>query len=331
MINVGLIGRGAISNAHSAAYKRLQEEGVEIKVAAYCDIRESVLEGLDARTYTDVDEFLKNEAGKLDYVDICVPTYLHAEFAIKAMKAGFNVLSEKPMARTPELADEMIRTAEETGKLLMIAHCSRFMGQMDIVRKYMETGELGKIRSAEFWRSGGPVPTGYQNWFRDGKLSGGVILDLQIHDVDIAQQLFGMPKAVSTVAMSALSKDGYDIMTSNLIYDDMFVTIRSDWTIEHDKYDVRGMRFNFEKGYIFNDRSGGPRSVFRLIDTEGNETQLTGYSQDATYYREIKYYLDCLQNNKKPEWNLPEISANNIRIAFAQTKSADLGGARVEL
>ena len=116
MLNVGIIGNGSIAGAHKAAYKRLQEQGL-VQVAAFCDVRPDRLEGesmdvfTDARTYTDAAEMLKSETGKLDYVDICVPTYLHAEIAIAAMEAGFDVLSEKPMARTVEQAERMVEAS----------------------------------------------------------------------------------------------------------------------------------------------------------------------------------------------------------------------------
>ena len=67
-------------------------------VEAYCDIRPEQLADLgEARTYTDIDAMLAAEQGRLDYVDICLPTYLHAEVATKALRAGYHALS----ARSP--------------------------------------------------------------------------------------------------------------------------------------------------------------------------------------------------------------------------------------
>ena len=96
-MKIGLIGRGNISTVHESAYARIPDA----ELVAVCDVREERLAGLGegVRTYRDIDEMLKAEAGQLDFVDICLPTYLHAEVACRAMRAGFNVLSEKPMAR----------------------------------------------------------------------------------------------------------------------------------------------------------------------------------------------------------------------------------------
>ena len=209
MLKVGLIGRGSISQAHTAAYKKINNA----ELVACCDIRPEVMEDLtNVRKYTDIDTFLSEEAGKLDYVDICLPTYLHAEVSIKAMRAGFNVLCEKPMARTVEQAEEMLRVSKETDKRLMIAHCTRFMGATQIIRNEILKGEMGKVRNAEFYRQGGTrAPMGYKNWFRDESLSGGALLDLHVHDIDVVRGLFGMPNAVTAVGANVIVEGGgYD-------------------------------------------------------------------------------------------------------------------------
>lgn len=332
MIRVGLIGRGTISAVHVGAYRRLKKEGADVEFAACCDIRPERMEDLEGvRTYTDIDEFLRGEAGRLDYVDICLPTYLHAETAIKAMKAGFHVLSEKPMALNAEQAQEMLRTAGETGKQLMIAHCCRFMGVVQVLREVIASGELGKVRSAEFFREGGSTgPMGYQNWFRNGKLSGGAMLDLHIHDVDMINWLFGMPKAVSAAATQIITDGGYDSMSVNFMYDDMYVNAKSDWTIAHDKYNTRALRVNFEKGYIYNDRSPS-RNVFVKVGIDGTVEDLSARNGDDAYYLEICYYIDCLKNGKPVTDCLPESSAQAVDIIMAEMKSADNGGERIAL
>ena len=121
-----VIGNGGIAQAHRRAYARPSAENAPIEVVAYCDIRPECLENLgNCRTYTEIDEILSRESGIADYVDICLPTYLHAEVAVKAMEAGFNVICEKPMTLNYEQAEIMCKTAEKPGKTLMIAHFNR--------------------------------------------------------------------------------------------------------------------------------------------------------------------------------------------------------------
>ena len=332
MLKIGLLGKGGISTSHLKAYNQLNEETNGVVIAACCDIREEVLTDLpDSRLYTDVDEFLEKEQGQLDYIDICLPTYMHKDVSVKAMRMGYNVLCEKPMALNYKECQEMCRVAKETGKKFMIAHCSRFMGASMLIKEYIENCELGKPYSAEFHRQGGSLDEmGYNNWFRDVKLSGGAMLDLHVHDVDMIYGMFGMPKAVSAAAKNRIDGAGWDAMSINYMYDDMFVSAICDWTIYQNKFDSRTIRVNFEKGYIFVDRTAD-RNAFLKVDIDGNVEDLWEKVDANVYYTEIKYYIDCLTNNKPVDYCLPEDSAKAIRIVQAEMKSADLKGEKVEL
>ena len=332
MLKVGLIGNGMIAKSHWGGYKRLFESG-EAQVVAVCDVRTECLEGLgDVRTYTDADEMLKAEAGKLDFVDICVPTYLHAEIAIKALEAGFHVLSEKPMARTVEQAERMIEAAKRTGKLLMIAYCNRFYVGAREIKKMIDSKEFGEVRSAEFRREGGDEnPFGWNNWFRDGDLSGGAILDLHIHDVDMIRWMFGMPKAVTASAASYITRNGYDAVSANFIYDNnVFVNATCDWTIAHDKFNTRCIRVNFAKGYVFVDRTDG-RTAFVKVARSGEVTDMTENLKFDAYYEEIKYFASCVREGKKLDYNLPSESIDSVRIVMAEMESADRNGEKIVL
>lgn len=331
MLKVGMLGYGSIAKSHTKAYQQLKKENAGVEVVAYCDIRPEQMEGLEGvRKYTDMEEFLEKESGQLDYVDICLPTYLHAEAAIKAMKAGFHVLSEKPMALNYEQAQEMYVTAKETGKQLMVAHCNRFMGASKMIKKYVQSGELGKVRHAEYYREGGHPDNGYQDWFSNGALSGGAMLDLHIHDVDVIYDTFGMPEAVSAAAAVVIPGSGYDTMSVNYMYPDgMYINAKCDWTIKNDKFNTRACRVNFEKGYLFMDRSPG-RQVFVKVDETGTE-DLWDQVDLNMFYNEIVYFVDCLRNGKPVELCRPEASAEAVRIIMAEMKSADLGGERIQL
>ena len=139
MIKVAMIGFGGIARAHLSGYQLLEKEG-KAKVIAAMDIRpEAFTEEIDINigadesgklgfnTYTDLDEMLAKESP--DMIDICLPTYLHAETAIAMMKRGFPVMVEKPMARTYEQCKEMLAVAEETGKPLMVGQVLHFFAE----------------------------------------------------------------------------------------------------------------------------------------------------------------------------------------------------------
>jgi len=207
MIKAGIIGNGGIARSHLRGYSRLFEEG-EVEVVAFCDFRPERLEDeflnvfTNARKYTDIDEMLKAEQGKLDYIDICLPTYLHAEIAIKAMEAGYDVMSEKPMARTVEQAESMVEASKRTGKRLMIAYCNRFNLAAQTIKEIIDSGEFGKPVSAQFQRHGGTYDI-----LRNGKKVCGILTECRTEEngmknivigigINLKEPIDGFPKEI---------------------------------------------------------------------------------------------------------------------------------------
>ena len=125
-LNVAIVGNGNIYQlAHRESWKTIKCA----KVVATCDLvkkkAKSACNELQAETYcTNFDDLLKND--NIDIVDICAPTYEHANLSIKALNNGKHVICEKPIANTLKDAQEMIRVAKDNGKHLLIAHTRRF-------------------------------------------------------------------------------------------------------------------------------------------------------------------------------------------------------------
>ncbi len=331
MLKAAIIGNGFIGGAHRVSYELLEKEGANVKLVAICDIREEKLtEHYGQNLYTDVDEMLEKE--ELDFVSLCVPTYMHKDMAIKCMKAGVNVLCEKPMALEYDDCLEMIKVSEETGKRIMVAQVSRFSKDMTIVKELVDSGKMGKPVSA-FFTAGDDKPTwGYKDWFKDDKLSGGCMLDLQAHTIDLINWFFGLPEFTSVVAKKCAEDfEGFGSVFANMVYSDGLITnIWCDWGIPNNKHLKRMTRINFEKGYLYNNRIGQKELV--IVDYETGEItdlsdlhpELAGHSG---YYNEIKYYAECLENNLPFDKCPPEETAKVLKIMRSQERSAKNNGA----
>jgi predicted dehydrogenase len=340
MLKVGLIGIGFMGRGHLDNYIRLEAEGFPVRLTAICDIDEKKFQNIFVpgnidvgnatydfskyNLYTDIDEMLEKE--NLDYVDIALPTYLHAEAAIKALNKGINVLCEKPMALTVEESQAMIDAAEKNEKKLMIAQCLRFWPEYEVLKEYVETEKFGKVTGAYFFRGGANPKWSYQNWLQQKDLSGGVLLDQHIHDVDMINWLFGTPKAVSTIAKNVIPTSGYDIVSTRYIYEDgKVVTAEDDWTLEGDFGFEMRFRVNFEKGNIIFEKGS------LKINPNDGESFAPELPKDNGYYREIKYFANALLNNTSIETADPYSTMETIRIAKAEMVSADNGGKPVDL
>lgn len=325
MLRVGLIGNGGIAVPHKAAYKTLPDVTVE----AYCDALRANLDGAGGRCYTSIDEMLLREQGQLDFVDICLPTYLHAQVAIQAMEAGFHVLCEKPMALTPSECAAMLDASRRTGKTLMIAHCNRFLNAVIHIKKCIDSNELGKVLSADFRRDS--AITRLDSWLCKGSLSGGAMVDTHDHDVDLIRYLFGKPDSVSVAAASVITDGGYDSLSANYFYKDgPVVHATCSWILPHNKFNSRSIRVNFEKGYIFCDRTVG-REVFQMAKADGTVTDLAAQQLSSIYYDEIAYFARCIASGAPVSLCPPEEAADAIAIITAELQSAAQGGRKINL
>jgi predicted dehydrogenase len=213
MVKVALCGVGFMGKTHLGVYEKLGT----VEVVALCDIRKENTEitSLDAggnikassgtidlskaRKYASYASMLKD--GGFDFVDICLPTFLHAEYSILALEAGFHVFCEKPMALTEAETERMLKTVEKTGKLFSVGQCLRFWPAYVEVKRLIDSGKYGKVRYAEFARFSTPPGWAWEDWLLVAKRSGGAALDLHVHDVDILLYLLGKPSAVRSTGV----------------------------------------------------------------------------------------------------------------------------------
>ena len=197
MLKVGLIGCGFMGAMHANCYKNI--EGVE--VVAFADIRkekaQELANGSNAIIYGDGKDLIDN--AKVDIIDICLPTYLHAEYAMAAMEKVGYVFVEKPVALTVEEGKAMIEKSKTTGCQVQVGQVIRFWDEYVELKKIVESGAYGKVVNANFRRIS-PRPTwGWENWLLNNKLSGGAAQDLHVHDVDYVLSLFGEPEKFMSV------------------------------------------------------------------------------------------------------------------------------------
>jgi len=158
LLKIGIIGTGGISGSHIDAYRRFQEE---CEVVALCDIvpgkaaAKGAACGLaTARVYERAEEMLSQE--DLDLVSIATPPSAHAEPAISALRAGVDVLVEKPMAPSLEECDAMIAAANENDRILSVIAQNRFRNDMGTLKEVLDSGLVGPISHAQvnsaWWR-----------------------------------------------------------------------------------------------------------------------------------------------------------------------------------
>ncbi|MBQ8267177.1 MAG: Gfo/Idh/MocA family oxidoreductase, partial [Clostridia bacterium] len=302
MLKVGLIGVGGISGAHIPAWLNL--EGVEL--VALCDIRPEQMEKYpDIKHYTDFDEMLANE--KLDILDICLPTYLHADYSIKAMENGINVLCENPIYFKREDVKRVYDAAEKNNVKLMVAHVIRFWREYEYVKAVFDSGKYGKLLSGNMKRLSAFPAWSWDNWMRDEKRSGFVPYDLHIHDLDFLVYAFGVPKDIKSYRSK---KPDQDYINVTYDFGDFFVNAESSWYASPYPFTAQ-FRFQFEDAIISNEGQGlkiyeRGGNVLDLAQAESGDTGAINLPKSGAYAEEIVYFANCVKANKATSKVKPE-------------------------
>lgn len=319
-IKVAIIGCGTIANsAHIKAY--MANPNAEIKY--FCDIikeraDKAVQDYGCGQAIEDYRVILDDP--EVEAVSICTPNDGHAAIAIDCLRAGKNVLCEKPAARTYEEALEMQKVQHETGKVLNIGVVNRFNTGVNVVKNMIANGELGEVYHVYVsFRAHRSIP-GLGGAFTTKAIAGGgVLIDWGVHYLDVVMYCTGdpQPKTVTGQAYCKLGKDMKDYTFTKMwagppnysgTYDvDDFVTglIRT----EGPTISLNGawaQNIGVSETYIdFLGDKAGIRlqygSDFKLYSAKNGallETTPT-YSSTDMFQNEIDGFLNCIRTGEK--------------------------------
>jgi predicted dehydrogenase len=211
-IGVGVIGLGFMGRTHVACYRDARAAGLPCRLVAVADPdperrsgrganagniqtgaqAERIFDPAEVRGYADWPALLADPSVSL--VSICTPTPTHVELALAAIRAGKHVLIEKPLALSSAEGGEVAAAARATDRIVMPGMCIRFWPAYAWLKRAVDSGEFGAVRSATFHRLGS-APR-WADFYGDPARSGGALLDLHIHDADFVRFCFGQPDEV---------------------------------------------------------------------------------------------------------------------------------------
>ncbi|MFC3767483.1 Gfo/Idh/MocA family protein [Paenibacillus sp. GCM10012303] len=188
ILKIGIIGQGRSGRGiHGKLLLRLAER---YKIAAIADgieeRRTRAEQEYGCRAYATYEEMITNE--ELDLVVNASPSDLHFPISLDLLNKGFNVLCEKPLAKSPEEVDRLIEASRKSGKVLAVFQQSRYMPAFVKIREVIESGVLGRIVQVDFTSNGFARRWDWQTLQAN---NGGNLLNTGPHPVDQALQLFG--------------------------------------------------------------------------------------------------------------------------------------------
>ena len=336
MMNFAIIGFGGLGKVHFRNIEEVTKVVGDIKLVAICDIEESAFTsvvktnisadgGIDLSAYnlyTDLEEMLNKE--KLDFVITALPTYVHEKIAVQVMERGIHVFSEKPMAISPEQAQNMIDVAKKNNVKLMIGQCLRYFPSYRALKELIDTKEYGEVKYANFTRLSMLPKWSWNNWFQKEELSGGVTLDLHVHDLDFINYAFGKPESVYTKASTNFMNN--DTVVTHYNYaGGALITATASWAMQTQFPFTAEFIVAFEKATVESRR--GKTMIY--TETEAKELDQSieklGLPTENGYSNEVIDFINCIRNDSISVANPPESSKLTIDIAYAEKKSAAEG------
>jgi len=336
-LGIGIIGVG-IGHLHIQGYVKCPEA----QVLAVCDVNEERARRVAAEfgiphVFTDYEEML--ELDDIDAVSVCTPNYLHAPITIAAFEAGKHIICEKPLAITPEEGEAMVAAGKRAGKLFMTAFNNRFRGDTQVLKKFVEQGELGEIYYAKTgWLRRRGIP-GMGGWFTTkSKSGGGPLIDLGVHVLDLTLWLMGNPKAV-TVTGSTYAKFGQygkgmgtwgtAEESGKCDVEDLaaaFIRLNTGATVVLETSWASNVGRDVVYTTLMGTKGGADVDPLRVYtEMHGALVDVTpSYPNQSGHLMEIKHFVDCIVNGKEPI-STGEHGLEVTRILDAIYKSAEQG------
>jgi len=255
---------------------------------------------------------------QIDFVDICLPTHLYLPMIRQVSDFVKNIICEKPLAVHETEVREIRRIAKEKGLHIMVAHVVRFWDQYVKTYEMVQKGILREINSVRCTRRQKCPAWSSDNWLKNVSLSGGLVFDLMIHDIDYVVWLLGKPDTVAGEIVS--DKDGLPIHAkARLFYENRTVDMFASWGMPAGFADgnvAYSLEIIGENQMIYFDEQG------QYVWTDDSGRQEFIVDMEDPYKAELQYFAECCE--KKMEPARCEISSvlESMEVARAIERSA---------
>ena len=318
-MRVGLVGAGFMGGVHLNAYAAIP--GVEVVGVADARAEAAVAgaEMVGARPYASYEELVAAE--DVEVVDVCLPTAFHRELAVRAADEGRHVILEKPIARTIEDARAILDAFSGDGPRLFVGHVVRFFPEYASVKEKIDAGDLGTVGVVRTSRRS-PFLLGWNDWYADWRISGGVLLDLVIHDFDFLRWALGEVERVYARGMLGREYNRLDYVLATLRF--------QSGAIAH----VEG-HWGYPGPFNYSIEVAGSRALLTVDSTEPatleliRETAAPGEVPDLAsgknpYEKELEHFVHCIATGEESIVEGRD-AYEALRIGLAATESVLTG------
>jgi predicted dehydrogenase len=323
MKRIGIVGAGLMAGMHAVRWNQLPVE----LVGFYAPTREHAeahAAKYGGRAMDSLEELLAN----VDAVDVCTPTAEHMGPVLAAAAAGKHVVCEKPLARHLADAEAMIAACEQAGVRLFVAQVVRFFPEFVQAKALIDSGKLGKLGVLRTVRGGDfPRPN---SWYGDFEKSGGVIMDLSIHDIDYLRWCCGEVTRVFARGLSYSGIKATDHALLTLRFQNGAIGhIEGSWAYPGGNFRTF-LEIAGDEGLLtFDSMNTSPVQLTlkqEAIEQGGNVTIPGGFldAADDPYLLELAHFLEGIDSGEEFRVK-PEDGLAALRISLAAMESVRTG------
>lgn len=308
-LKIAIVGCGRISKNHFGSIEQLSSD---FELVAVCDTNFDVLEThknqYNVNGYLNIDDLLANE--EIDLISLCTPSGLHSIQAIKAAKAGVNVITEKPMATKWEDGLAMEKACNEANVRLFVVKQNRRNTTLQLLKRAADEKRFGKIHLVQmnvFWTR----PQEYYDrakWSGTWDMDGGAFMNQATHYVDLLHWIVGPVEKVQAMMSTHRDIEVEDTGVLNIKWRNgalgsMSITmctypnnLEGSITILGEKGTVRigGVAVNEIQQWLFSDE----RDYDKELDSANYQTTSVYGFGHPLYYQNV---ADVMRGNAEPE------------------------------
>ncbi len=350
-VKIGIIGTGWIAEAHVNSYKNMPD----VEIVAMADLIPGKAEafaekfGIENCRFYESDEALLAAEKNLDGVSICTYNGTHASCAINALNAGINVMLEKPFTVTLEEAVEVMKAEKKSGKILTIGFQPRMSENMKMIKKIVDSGELGKVY---YLQAGGGrrrgIPTPFGTTFIEKETAGiGAVGDIGSYSLDMLLGAVGYPKPLTVSGYKSAffgqdpayypthpeyaEKFGVDDFAAAFVRleGDIILDFRISWAMNMDTCGdalILGTKggLRIPSTECWNGEFDTPLKVYKTLGDQTIEYTVPLKPKEDLFAKKLRAFVDSIKEGGEPTVPSSEILYNQA-IIDGIIKSADCG------
>jgi len=295
----------------------------DVEVVGVADARiEAAVAGAEmvgARPYASYEELVAAE--DVEVVDVCLPTAFHRYLAVRAAGEGRHVILEKPIARTMKDAQEIVEAFSGDGLHLFVGHVVRFFPEYLGIKQKIDAGDLGTVGVVRTSRRS-PFLLGWNDWYADWRVSGGVLLDLVIHDFDFLRWALGEVQRVYARGMLGREYNRLDYVLATLRFESGAIAhVEGHWGYPgpfNYSIEVAG------SSALLTVDSTEPATLQLIVETTAHDGVPDLASGKSPYEKELEHFIHCIATGEEPLVQAHD-ACEALRIGLAATESVLTG------